>query len=430
MKRLVILGAGTAGTIAANKMRKRLPRSEWDVTIVEQATLHDYQPGYLFMAFGGQKPRQIRKPVERLLPKGVALVQGSVAELRREDKTVVLEDGAVVPYDYLVIATGVSPRPEQTPGMDGALWGDSVHSFYTFENALDLEEKLKDWEGGRLVVHVTEMPIKCPVAPLEFAFLADSFFKRRKMRDRVSITYVTPLPGAFTKPVAAAALGDMLGDRGIGVESDFMVERIDEDAHTLVSYDEREVPFDLLVTVPLNMGADFVGRAGLGDELNLVEVDRETLLSVKDDSIFAIGDATNVPTSKAGAVAHFQMDLLPDIFLNHVAGQEAEEVFDGHAMCFVESGGGKGLLLDFNYEVEPLPGSFPIPRLGPLRLLKESRLNHWGKLAFRYVYWALLLPGRYIPMSAHLSLRGKRRPTTDHTPAERNSHAHADHPRT
>lgn len=429
MNRLVILGAGTAGTIAANKMRKRLPRNEWDITIVEQATLHDYQPGYLFLAFGGQKPRQIQKPVERLLPKGVTLIRGSVAELKRDDKAVVLEDGATVPYDYLVIATGVSPRPDQTPGMGGSLWGDSVHSFYTFESALDLKDKLDEWEGGRLVVHVTEMPIKCPVAPLEFVFLADSFFKRRKMRDKVSITYVTPLSGAFTKPIAASTLGDMLGERGIELESDFMIERIDEKAHSLVSYDEREVPFDLLVTVPLNMGADFVGRAGLGDDLNLVEVDRETLLS-RDDSIFAIGDATDVPTSKAGAVAHFQMDLLPDIFLRHIAGDEVRERFDGHAMCFVESGGGKGLLLDFNYEVEPLPGSFPIPVLGPLRLLKESRLNHWGKLLFRYAYWALLLPGRYIPMSAHLSLRGKRRPKTKPTPSERTDHAHADHART
>lgn len=411
MRRLVILGAGTAGTIAANKMRKRLPRDEWDIAIVEQASLHDYQAGYLFLAFGRQKPRQIRRPVPKLLPKGVTLIQGSVHNLDRNKKTVSLEDGTTIPYDYLIIATGVSPRPDQTPGMNGDLWGDSIHSFYTFDDATSLKKKLETWEGGKLVVHVTEMPIKCPVAPLEFAFLADSFFKRHKSRDLVSITYVTPLPGAFTKPVAAATLGDMLDERGVRLESDFMVERVDEDNRSLISYDEREIPFDLLVTVPLNMGADFVGRAGLGDDLNLVEVDRETLLS-KDDSIFAIGDATNIPTSKAGAVAHFQMDLLPDIFLNHVEGKKARTTFDGHAMCFVESGGGKGLLLDFNYEVEPLPGSFPIPVVGPLRLLKESRLNHWGKLLFRYAYWILLLPGRYIPMSAHLSLRGKRRPKT------------------
>ncbi|MCJ7827230.1 MAG: NAD(P)/FAD-dependent oxidoreductase, partial [Demequinaceae bacterium] len=357
MKRLVILGAGTAGTIAANKMRKRLRRDEWDITVIEPAALHDYQPGYLFMSFGKQKAREIRRPVPRLLPKGVNLINGSVEDLRRDEKIVVLSDKETLPYDYLIIATGVSPRPDQTPGMDGDLWHKSIHSFYTFDDALALKEKLATWEGGRLVMHVTEMPIKCPVAPLEFSLLADSFFKKRRIRDKVSITYVTPLPGAFTRPIAAAALGDLLSSRRISVEPDFMVERIDEDTRTLVSYDEREIPFDLLVTVPINMGADFVGRAGLSDELNLVEVDRGTLLSTKDDSIFALGDATNIPTSKAGAVAHFQMDLFPDIFLNHVAGREVEERFDGHAICFVESGNGRGILLDFNYEVEPLPGS-------------------------------------------------------------------------
>ena len=412
MKRLVILGAGTAGTIAANKMRRKLRRDEWEITIVEQATLHSYQPGFLFLAFGTQKPREIRKPVGGLLPKGVALVHGTIDAIKRDEKLVALTDGTTLPYDYLIIATGTSPRPDQTPGMDGALWHDTIHSFYTYEDALALRDKLATWKGGRLVVHVTEMPIKCPVAPLEFAFLADAFFAKRNMRDKVSITYVTPLPGAFTKPIAAATLGNSLEKRNIAVEADYLIEHIDEDKKSLVSYDEREIPFDLLVTVPLNMGADFLAQSGLGDDLNFVEVDRGTLVSTKDDSIFAIGDAANIPTSKAGAVAHYEMDLFPHNFLRHIEGKEMDEKFDGHATCFVESGYGKGMLIDFNYEVEPLPGLFPFPLVGPMRLLKESRLNHWGKLAFRYAYWMLLLPGRYIPMSPYLTMRGKKRPTT------------------
>ena len=412
MKRLVILGAGTAGTIAANKMRRKLRRDEWEITIVEQATLHSYQPGFLFLAFGTQKPREIRKPVGGLLPKGVALVHGTIDAIKRDEKLVALTDGTTLPYDYLIIATGTSPRPDQTPGMDGALWHDTIHSFYTYEDALALRDKLATWKGGRLVVHVTEMPIKCPVAPLEFAFLADAFFAKRNMRDKVSITYVTPLPGAFTKPIAAATLGNSLEKRNIAVEADYLIEHIDEDKKSLVSYDEREIPFDLLVTVPLNMGADFLAQSGLGDDLNFVEVDRGTLVSTKDDAIFAIGDAANIPTSKAGAVAHYEMDLFPHNFLRHIEGKEMDEKFDGHATCFVESGYGKGMLIDFNYEVEPLPGLFPFPLVGPMRLLKESRLNHWGKLAFRYAYWMLLLPGRYIPMSPYLTMRGKKRPTT------------------
>ncbi len=203
------------------------------------------------------------------------------------------------------------------------------------------------------------MPIKCPVAPLEFTFLADAYFRRRDMRDRVDLVYATPLPGAFTKPVASARLGSMLDDRNITVEPDFLVERID--GTTLVSYDEREIPFDLLVTVPLNMGADYVRRSGLGNELNLVPVDRHTMLAKAYDNVFALGDANDIPTSKAGSVAHFSVDVFADNFVEYAAGQPMTGRFDGHANCFVESGDGRALLIDFNYDTEPLPGSYPVP---------------------------------------------------------------------
>lgn len=410
MRKLLVIGAGTAGVITVNKMRKKLPRSEWEITVVDPAETHDYQPGYLFLAVDMYTPKKVGKPLAKLIPKGVTLIKGAVQDIKPTENSVILADGTALDYDYLVIATGTTPRPDQTPGMDGSLWHDSVHSFYTYEDALALRDKLATFEGGKVVVHVTEMPIKCPVAPLEFAFLVEAYFAKRGIRDKVELTYVTPLPGAFTKPIAAAAFGDMLGKRAIAVEPDYIIERVDEDAKAIFSYDEREVPFDLLVTVPLNMGADFVGRSGLGDELNFVSVDKGTLLSTKFDNIFAIGDATNAPTSKAGAVAHYELDLFPENFLQLIAGKEMTHIFDGHATCFIESGYGKGLLIDFNYDVEPLPGSFPFPLIGPMRLLKESRLNHLGKLAFRFAYWWLLLPGRYLPISPYLSMRGKRRP--------------------
>ena len=410
MRKLVVIGAGTAGVITVNKLRKKLPRSEWEITVVDPADTHDYQPGYLFLAVGIYTQKKVGKPLAKLIPKGVTLVKGAVRDVKPAENVVVLTDGTTLGYDYLVIATGTTPRPDQTAGMDGKLWHDSVHSFYTYADALALRDKLEAFEGGKVVVHVTEMPIKCPVAPLEFAFLAEAYFTDRGIRDKVEMTYVTPLPGAFTKPIAAAALGDMLGKRKIAVEPDYVIERVDEDAKAIYSYDEREIPFDLLVTIPLNMGADFVGRSGLGDELNFVTVDKGTLQSTKFANVFALGDATNAPTSKAGAVAHYELDLFPKNFLQLIAGKEMTHKFDGHATCFVESGHGRGLLIDFNYDVEPLPGSFPIPVLGPMRLLKETRLNHIGKLAFRFAYWWLLLPGRYLPISPYLSMRGKRRP--------------------
>ena len=308
-----------------------------------------------------------------------------------------------------MIATGTTPRPDQTPGMLGAEWRRSIFDFYTLEGAEALAKALQGFDRGRLVVHITEMPIKCPVAPLEFTFLAEAWLRERGIRDRVELVYVTPLDGAFTKPIASAHLGGMLDERKIRVETDFMVERIDNEKKVLVSYDEREVPFDLLVTVPLNMGADFVARSGLGDELNYVPVDKHTLLSTKYDNIFAVGDASDIPASKAGSVAHFAVEIFVDNFLEHVEGRPMTGSFDGHANCFIESGDGKALLIDFNYDTEPLPGKFPVPQVGPMGLLKETHANHLGKLAFRHIYWNVLLPGRPLPLpSPHVDGRQDR----------------------
>jgi sulfide:quinone oxidoreductase len=245
---------------------------------------------------------------------------------------------------------------------------------------------------------------------LEFAFLAESWLRAKGVRDRVELVFVTPLDGAFTKPIASAHLGGMLEERKVHVETDFMVERIDPERRLLVSYDEREVPFDLLVTIPLNMGADFVARSGLGDELNYVPVDHGTQLSRQFDNIFAIGDASDIPASKAGSVAHFSVEIFVDNFLQHIAGQPMTGAFDGHANCFVESGNDKALLIDFNYDTEPLTGKYPLPVVGPLDLLKETRVNHLGKLAFRWIYWNVLLPGRPVPLPALMSMAGKHLP--------------------
>ena len=410
MKRLLVLGAGTAGTMVVNKLRKRLDRSQWQITIVDQNDDHLYQPGLLFVPFGGYRPDDIVEPRRRFIPDGVDLVLGEIDRVNADGDTVRLMDGRELSYDFLVIASGVTPRPDQTPGMLGPLWRTRIFDFFTLDGATALARALEVFDGGRLVVHITDMPIKCPVAPLEFTFLVEAYLRSRGIRDSVEIVYVTPLPGAFTKPIASAQLGSMLDERKIMLESDFLVERIDNDARTLVSYDEREVPFDLLVTVPLNMGADYVARSGLGDELNYVPVDKHTLLSRTHDNIFAIGDANNIPTSKAGSVAHFSVEVFADNFGQLIAGAPMTGSFDGHANCFVESGDGKGLLIDFNYDTEPLTGTYPLPFVGPFGLLAESRRNHWGKLAFRWMYWHLLLPGRPIPLPSHMSMAGKHQP--------------------
>jgi sulfide:quinone oxidoreductase len=413
MRQLVILGGGTAGTMIANKLRRRLDRHEWNLTVVDRDDEHHYQPGYLFLPFRKYSHEQVARSRHAFLPDGVDFVVGSIDKVEPEQNVVLLEDGRPLPYDQLVVATGTTPRPDQTPGMLGPEWLRSIFDFYTLEGAEALARALDRFDSGRLVVHVTEMPIKCPVAPLEFTFLAEAWLRERGLRDRVELVYVTPLDGAFTKPVASAHLGGMLEERKVHVETDFMVERIDPKRKMLVSYDEREITFDLLVTVPVNMGADFVARSGLGDELNYVPVDKHTQLSTKFANIFAIGDASDIPASKAGSVAHFSVEIFVDNFVEHVAGRPMTGAFDGHANCFVESGDDKALLIDFNYDTEPLTGKYPLPVVGPMDLLKETRANHVGKLAFRWIYWNVLLPGRPIPLPALMSMAGKHVPAPE-----------------
>jgi sulfide:quinone oxidoreductase len=412
MNKLLVLGAGTAGTTLVNRLRRRLP-DDWHITVVDQDEIHLYQPGLLFIPFGLYDATDVIAPRRRYLPRDVDLVIGAIEHVDTERQEVRLVDGTLLDYDHLVIATGTHPRPDQTPGMLGDQWRQTVHDFYTLEGSVILHDALKRFDGGRLVVNMVELPIKCPVAPLEFAFLADWHLRERGIRDRTEIVFATPLSGAFTKPVAASLLGELLDKKGIVVEPDFYAGSVEDGK--LVSYDERSLDFDLLVTVPINMGASFVGASGLGDELDHVPVDRNNFLSTTHGNVWAIGDAADLPISKAGSVAHFAVDVFTENFPRYVAGLPMEEAFDGHALCFVESGDGRAMLIDFNYDTEPLPGKYPMPGVGPFSLLEESRANHWGKLAFKWVYWNGLVKGRPMPLPTEMTMAGKHRPETEET---------------
>jgi sulfide:quinone oxidoreductase len=408
MKKLLILGAGTAGTMVANRMRRLLDRDEWHITLVDQNETHYYQPGLLFIPFGIYSKNDVIKPKRDFIPAGAELVMSPIEHIDPEHNQVKLEkSGRLLNYDFLVIATGCQIHPEQTPGLKEQEWGRSIHEFYTIDGTLALAKHLRNWQGGRMVVNVVETPIKCPVAPLEFLMLADWFFQEQGLREKVDITFATPLSGAFTKPVASRHLGDILDQKGIKVVPDFLVEHVDPDAKKIVSYDEQEIEYDLLVSIPLNMGDEVIARSGLGDELNFIPVDKHTFLHPKYANIFVLGDAANIPTSKAGSVAHFAVDCFADNFLRYIDGLEMLPTFDGHANCFIESGFGKGLLIDFNYDVEPLPGRYPLPGIGPFSLLQESEMNHWGKMMFRWMYWNLLLKGQELPLPALMSMAGK-----------------------
>ena len=408
MKTLLILGAGTGGTMIANKMSEHLDAKEWKIILVDKNETHYYQPGFLFIPFGIYSPQDVIKPKRDFVPPHVEFIISDIELIEPGASRVKLAKRSKwIDYDYLVVATGSHVHPEETEGMVNGGWYKNIFDFYTLDGATALSRFLKFWKGGRLVLNIAEMPIKCPVAPLEFLFLADWYFTERGIRDKVELVFATPLDGAFTKPRASAVLSNMLEEKGIFIETDFNIGEVDSSKQVIRSYDEREIGYDLFVTIPTNMGAEVIARSEMGDELNFIPTDKHTLQSKHWENIFIIGDAGDLPTSKAGSVAHFMLDVLIENMQRHMEGLELRSTFDGHANCFIESGFEKGILIDFNYDVEPLPGKYPLPGFGPFSLLQESPANHWGKMIFRWTYWNVLLKGGEMPFESQMTMAGK-----------------------
>ncbi len=405
-KKLVILGAGCAGTMVANKLRKRLNENEWVITIIDKDDRHVYQPGLLFIPFGIYRPEDIVRSRSEFVGKGIHFVVDEITAIDADKQRVETTAGSY-DYDKIIICTGVSLAPEEIPGMmDG--WQTLVYDFYTLEGAINLHKALRNFREGNLVLNIAEFPFKCPVAPLEFVYLADSYFTERGVRDKIDIRLVTPLPGAFTKPKASAFFSQLIEAKNINITASYDLAEVDCAGKKIISAGGDAIDFDLLVSVPPNVGARYLVKSDVAmDEIGYVKTNNHTLKAEKFENMYVLGDTTTLPTSKAGSVAHFSAEILVENFLREINGEPIRPDFDGHANCFIETGFEKAALIDFNYDYEPLPGKFPLPGLGPFSLLGESKANHWGKMMFKWVYWNKLVSGEEMPLEAQMSLAGK-----------------------
>jgi sulfide:quinone oxidoreductase len=407
MRKIVILGSGAGGTIVANKLRKELSENDWDITIIDKEEQHHYQPGYLFIPFGIYSRQDVIKPKKEFIPPGVEFVVDTVVRINTAERRIETTRGKY-DYDWLVIATGCRIKPDEIEGMmDG--WGKDIHNFYTLEGAEILRKPLKYFTCGKVVLNIAELPFKCPVAPLEFIFMADWFFTVMGVRDAVEIEFVTPLDNVFTKPIAAQALARITEKKKIKVTPYFALARVNAAERTIESHKGEKVGYDLLVSIPPNFGDQVVIDSGLGDPMGYIPTEKHTLKAQNLERVYVVGDATNVPTSKAGSVAHYMAYTVVENILREIDEQAALPTFDGHSTCFVDSGFEKAILLDFNYDVEPLPGKFPFPGMGPFSLLQETLSNHWGKMMFRWVYWNLMMKGNDLPLETQMNIAGKVR---------------------
>jgi len=410
MRKIVILGAGAGGTMVAANLRKELDNGEWQITVIDKNEQHHFQSGYLFIPFGIYTKDDVLKPKRDFIPKGVDFVVDNVIKVDPEQRRLETEKGASYDYDWLVVSTGCRIVPEEVEGMMDA-WREDVFDFYTLEGAVALSKKLKYFDSGKVVLNIAEFPYKCPIAPIEFVFMADWFFQVNGVRDKVEIEFVTPIDNIFTKPVAAKALRAFADKKNIKVTPYFDLAKVNANEKTIESHKGDKVGYDLLVSIPPNFGDKAITDSGMGDPMGYMQVDPHTLKAQNVDRVFVLGDATNVPTSKAGSVAHYMSYTVVENLVREIDGHEPLPSFDGHATCFLASGFEKAILLDFNYEVEPLPGKFPFPGMGPFSLLQDTFGNYWGKMMFKWVYWNLMMKGLDLPLEAQMNLAGKLRQT-------------------
>jgi sulfide:quinone oxidoreductase len=413
MKKIVILGSGAGGTMVAAKMRRQLGK-EWKITIIDNDEMHHYQPGWLFIPFGIYTASDCEKPKREFIPAGVDFVLDEVVGVNPDKKEVECKKGKY-DYDYLVIATGCNAVPEEVEGLEN--WkadpNANEHTFFTQKSAVALHKRLKSFEKGKMIFNIAEMPHKCPVVPMEFIFMADWFFAVNGVRDNIEIEFVTPNTGIFTKPIATSVMSATAEEKNIMVTPNFDLETVNTEEKYIESAKGEKIDYDLFISTMPNLGADYVENSGMGDGMGYVLTNHHTLKAEKYDNVYVVGDATNVPTSKAGSVAHYEADIIAENLMLEIEGKEPKPLFDGHSTCFIVSGYDKAFLFDFNYKTEPLPGKFPFPGVGPFELVGESSMNYWGKMMFKWVYWNLLLPGKDMPLEPQMAMAGKHWPKVE-----------------
>ncbi len=376
MRELVIVGGGVGGTIVANSMAKRFDPEEVRITVISESSKHVYLPGLISVAMGQQNPESVSKDEKSLLSKKIRFIQ-SPARRIDASKHRVLADGAYYDYDYLVIATGSRLVPEEVPG-----YNETALHFYDVDGALKVRDAISSFKGGRIVVGVASVPYKCPPAPLEFAFLLDEYFSRRCIRDKVKIEYVYPINGVFPIRTIEPMLAKMLEERGVAVRTFFNPESIDPVSNVVKSLEGETAEFDLLVMVPPHRGSKLIEESGLGDRGGWLPTDKYTLRVRGYDNIYGVGDSTDIPISKAGSTAHFEAKVVSDRLTEELKGSmKSEKKYDGHVFCFLETGYGKGVTLNFDYEHPP-------------KSARPGIIAHWEKTILNKLYWTTVPKAR------------------------------------
>ncbi|MDE1858720.1 MAG: NAD(P)/FAD-dependent oxidoreductase [Thaumarchaeota archaeon] len=375
--RIVIVGSGDGGTFTANllasELRQEIRGGSTSVQLLGEHLAHPFQPGNLDIAFKGAEPRKYVRDETRLLRRGIEFIQDPAVKIDLDGRRVTTRSGRVLPYDHLVIATGAVADPSKVPGLaEGSL------NFHTGpEDSRRVWEALQGFGGGTVAVLIAGTPHKCPPAPNEAAFMLDDFFRKKGIRDRVKIRFLTPYPRAYPAEKVSNVVGPMFEKKGIEVNTFFNVDSVDPAKRKVYSMEGEEFEYDLLVAIPPHHGADVIVDSGIGDADGYVPTDKGTMKVKGQEGVYAIGDATDIPVSKSGVVAHLQSVVVAHNIVSEVRGTHDELAYNGRINCPMEVGQHKAIFVSATYESPPEDQT-------------PSTVKYIEKRSFAMIYWRAL----------------------------------------
>ncbi len=388
MKTIIILGGGVGGIVTANELSSHLT-GEHKIILIEKNKEHTFAPSYLWLMNGGRKKEQISVPLKSLLKKNIETVHAVVDKIIPTQQKVKAGEHEYH-YDFLVISLGADLAPEKIQG-----WDESIHTFYTYEGAVKLNEALKNFSGGKVAIVISSMPYKCPGAPHEGAMLVEDFFTAKGLREKVEISLFTPEPQPL--PVAGPELGNavksILDKKGIHFHPSMQLNSVDTKSKQLFFNGKDSFEYDLLIVIPPHQAAAVVRKSDLANANGWLDVNPASL-QTKYENVFAIGDTTSIPLPgrwipdkpmllpKAGVFSHLQAHVVAKNIVKKIKGQNADEKFWAEGYCMLEAGEDLAGFAYGDFFGEPHP---------KVQLKKIGKKWHIGKVLFEK--WWLSPPG-------------------------------------
>ena len=374
---IVVVGGGSGGTLSANLLAKQLAREihagQVRVQLISGSRQHIFQPGYLHVAFAGQDPSKIVREERALVKRDVHLMEEPAERIDLKTQTVTLASGEKLQYDYLIIATGSVANPKAIPGL-----GEAALNFHTSpEESRKIWETIQRFDGGHVVVGIAGVPHKCPPSPNEATFLVDDYFRKRGVRDKIKLTFLTPYPRPYPAEPMSRVVEPLYQKRGIEVVTFFNVESVDPAKRELYSLEGESLSYDLLIMVPPHRGADVVLKSGIGDADAWIPTDKNTMRIAGHENAYAIGDATNIPVSKTGVTAHLEAIAAVNNIVSAIRQRRELYKYNGRINCPFEMGSGKASFVIGSYDM-------------PVKEIQPSRTRYVMKKAFAKFYWQTL----------------------------------------